>query len=356
MTQYTSRDRMMAALKRKYADRVPVTVLFGPNSAAAAGFTIKEFVTDAAKAAASLLHFYETYQPDTIGVGTLDTLLLSEAVGNELDYPENEVPHIKKHALEDKGNLSRLKMPDPKSTARLPLYLDVCHRLNTALKDSMPVSGAISGPWNLTMQLRGVEPLLYDTMDDPQFVHELMRFATEVCRAWGVAVRETGVGLSLGEASASCSVISPDIYRQFIQPYQKELVGFFRERKVFMAAHICGYIDPIMEDLIVSGVASLSIDSQSSLKRLVEVSKGRIVIIGNVDTGLFVQGTQAEMEAAVKECVDTAAEGSGYVLCSGCQIPVDSDPARVAYFFKVGREYGTRFVEGLRQRKPQMFQ
>lgn len=356
MKHYTARDRVVAALRRQYTDRVPVTVLFGPNSAALAGFSIKEFITDAGKAAASLLKFYETFQPDTVGVGSLDTLLLSEAVGNELDYPEDSVSHIRKHALEDKGNLARLKAPDPKSSGRLPLYLEVCHRLNSALKDSMPVSGAIAGPWNLAMQLRGVEALIYDTMDDPHFVHELMRFTTEVCKAWGVAVRETGVGLSLGEASASCSVISPDIYRQFIQPYQKELVSFFKDRKVFMAAHICGYIDPIMEDLIASGVSSLSIDSQSSLKRLVELSQGRVAIIGNVDTGLFIHGSPAEMEAGVKECLETAAAGSGYILCSGCQIPIDSDPGRIAHYFKVGRQYGAEFTARLRESKPHLFQ
>jgi len=69
-----------------------------------------------------------------------------------------------------------------------------------------------SGPWNIAMHLRGAESLLMDTATDPKFVHELMKFATEVVREMGDALIEAGFSPSLGEAAASCSLISPRIY------------------------------------------------------------------------------------------------------------------------------------------------
>ena len=46
------------------------------------------------------------------------------------------------------------------------------------------------------------------------------------------------------------------------------------------------------------------------------------------------------MEAAVKECVDTAAKGSKYILCSGCDIPLNSHKEIVSWFMGAADKYG----------------
>lgn len=100
-----------------------------------------------------------------------------------------------------------------------------------------------SGPWNIAMHLRGTEALLLDTFSDPVFVHDLMKFSTEVVRTIGDALIEAGFSPSLGEAAASCSLISPQIYREFIKPYHTDLYSYFRSKGTFPALHICGEID-----------------------------------------------------------------------------------------------------------------
>jgi uroporphyrinogen decarboxylase len=202
------------------------------------------------------------------------------------------------------------------------------------------VGASAEGPWTLATNLRGTENLIYDTVDDPDFVHELLRFTTQWVKVWLPVIGDTGVGVSLGEAAASCGVISPQIYRTFVKPYHQELVTYFGQRNLHLMLHMCGYIDPIMEDVVDTGVASLSIDSPSSLRKLVELSRRRVVIIGNVPTLLFAEGTKEQMEAAVKECIDIAAEGSGYILCSGCEIPLNSRKENIDYFMQAARNHG----------------
>jgi uroporphyrinogen decarboxylase len=167
-----------------------------------------------------------------------------------------------------------------------------------------------------------------------------MRFTTEWVKISIAMVRETGVGIGMGEASASCSVISPKIYRAFIKPYHEEISNYFKERKLYVSLHICGYIDPIMEDVLETGIGMISIDSPSSLGKLVELAQGKAVIMGNVPTLLFAEGTKQQMEAAVKECVDTAAKGSKYILCSGCDIPLNSNREIVDCFMEAANKYG----------------
>jgi uroporphyrinogen decarboxylase len=105
--------------------------------------------------------------------------------------------------------------------------------------------------------------------------------------------------------------------------------------------HICGHIDAIMEDVVSTGVSAISVDEGSSLEKMIEVAKGKAVIIGNVPVGIFRDGSKEQMEAAVKKCIDVAAKDSGYVLASGCEIPGESSIEQVQNFFDAGAKFGS---------------
>jgi uroporphyrinogen decarboxylase len=206
------------------------------------------------------------------------------------------------------------------------------------------------------MHLRGTEALLLDTFSDSSFVHDLMKFSTEVVRTIGDALIAAGFSPSLGEAAASCSLISPQIYHEFIKPYHKELCSYFRSKGTFPALHICGEIDPIIEDVVNTGISLLSLDAPSSLQQLIEASNGKVTVMGNIPTTFFSAGNRLEMEKAIRDCIETAAEGSGYILASGCEIPINSTEDRIDHFFNYSRQYGRQFMLTLKDRRPELFQ
>lgn len=346
MQEPTGKHYMRAALKRQYADRVPVTILFGPFCARIAGFTIREILTDAKKCAEAHLAFYHRFTPDSLIVYS-DIYNEAEALGCPLEFPDDDISHPKTILLEDKSKLVKLKPPDPKKDGRLPYYFEALERIRSGLKQSAPIGLGPSGPWNLAMHLRSAESLLIDTIQDPDFVHDLMKFTTAVVRSICDALLEAGFTPSFGEAYASCSLISPHIYREFIKPYHRELCEHFKAKKAFLSLHVCGLIDPIMEDISDSGISFLSLDAPSSLQKWLAVSAGRQAVMGNVRTTLFSEGTPVEMEAAIRDCIETAAEGSGYILCSGCEIPLNSTTDRIDHFFEYGRRFGREFMSKL---------
>ena len=114
-----------------------------------------------------------------------------------------------------------------------------------------------------------------------------------------------------------------------------------------MSLHICGKIDPIMEDILETGIYLLSLDSGSSLPKLTQLADGKLVIMGNVPTTHFSSATRREMEASIRGCIETAAAHSGFILASGCEIPFDSTEDRIEHFFTYSRQYGKEFMEGL---------
>ncbi len=117
-----------------------------------------------------------------------------------------------------------------------------------------------------------------------------------------------------------------------------------------MALHICGLIDPIMQDIIDTGISFFSLDAPSSLEKFTEVVGKKIVVMGNVPTTHFSTGTPDEMEAAVRHCIETATEGSGYILSSGCEIPIDSTEDRIEHYFEYSHEYGREFMMKVREK------
>ena len=343
MKQYTGRERVIRAYKGQYADRVPTDIQGLNIGARLLGFTRRQLASDPQKAAAALIKSWETVHPDIVTVGTV-SLPMAQAAGNECDVNEQGTLYAKSRILEQKSNLAKISIPDPKHDNPLPFTLEVCERVGSALKKEAAVRGVVSLPWTVAIQMRGMEQLIYDTVDDPDFVHAVMRFCTDYTKLFGVAVLEAigeeAVGLFTTDPSSGCSVISPRMYRDFVKPYHEEVVSYFKERQTLVTFHICGYLDPIMEDIASTGIAGISIDERSSLKKMFEASRGRTVIIGNIAPLLFANGAKEDIEAAVRECMETATGESGYILASGCAIPPQTPLENLQYFIEAADKYG----------------
>jgi uroporphyrinogen decarboxylase len=333
--EYSPKERVLAAYKRKYADRVPVFPLVGHFSAKLAGISIKEFELEPAKMAEAIIKYYELFNPDVVTAFS-DLWLEAEAAGDEIEFPEEATCYIKKYVLEEKSTLAKLNVPDPKKDKRMPDFLEACERIVSVIKDR-EVAPAASGPCTIAMCMRSPEEFINDTFDDPGFVHELMRFSTELTKKLGDALKEIGLGASMGDPSASCSCISPEIYREFVKPYHQELIDYFGHIPI----HICGYIDPLMEELTSLGFSAISIDETSSLKKMVEVSRKRVVVTGNVAPYLLVDGTKEQIEDAVRECIKIAAKGSAFVLATGCEVAPETPVENLKCFIEAANKWGS---------------
>src|SRR2546430_2644898 len=344
----TPRERVVAAYKGQRADRVPAYPIAGSFAGCLDGLSIEEYCTNPKKAVKAMINYYERYQPD-IMIAFNDLAKEAEAVGCRVKYSDYVVPSIDQHVLhEDKAKLASLKMPDPYTTARLPGFLEQCEALVKA-KPPTAIGAVAVGPWTIAMLLRNPETMLLDTFEDPQFIHDCMRVATDFSKIWGDAIVKTGIGLSFSEPTASISLISPDNYREFVAPYHKELCEYFKAKKVGVTTHICGTSYPIFEDLIRCGFSTFSFDLDQQgdptlpvdqLERFVAMSKGRAVAIGNVDATKFEKTSKEAMYADAKRGIDAAARQSGFILSTSCEIPPRSEPEIVKWFMDAAHEYG----------------
>src|SRR6266550_867481 len=299
-TQYTPRERVVAAYKGGFADRVPAYPIAGSFAGCLDGLSIEEYCTNPTKAAKAMLNYYERYEPD-IMIAFNDLAKEAEALGCRVKYSDYVVPSIDKHVLQDdKGLLARMEIPDPKKAGRIPAFLEQCEALSAARLPS-GLGAVLVGPWTIAMLLRNPELMCLDTIDDPAFVHDLMRFSTEYAKHWGDAVLTTRIGLSYTDPTASCSLVGPDTYREFIKPYHKELVDYFKAKKVGTTIHICGTTHQIHEDLVDVGFVAITIDLDhqtdpklygDKLSRLITLRNPKnVVAIATVDFSIVEPAT-----------------------------------------------------------------
>ncbi|RLB03805.1 MAG: hypothetical protein DRG50_09800 [Deltaproteobacteria bacterium] len=341
--KYIGREHVKAAYKGSFTDRVPVYPITSLINAKVAGITIKEYITDPKKFAKAVVASYERFQGDVVTM-MADLVMESEACGSKVEFPEDDLAYVTKHVLEDKKDLLKLKVPDPKKDGRLPFYIEGLSLARPHITEAAAGS-VICGPWQIAVQLRGAEQLLMDCTDDPQFVHDLMNFATEIAETFGMAInKEARVGLSYSEAACSLNLISPEIYRTFVLPYHRRLVNFFSSKRTGVTLHICGYIDAIMEDIVDTGISALSIDCVSDMQKLFDIAKEKrarmLVVIGAVDILLFKDGTKEQIEEATKKYIDQFAPLGHFVLSSACEIPPTAPLENIDHFVKFAKEYG----------------
>ncbi len=344
METYTGKQRISAAFKKTFTDkdlqidRIPAYMFTGHCNAQLVGASVREFLLDPQVFVKAQVAAYERYNPDIV-LMMWDLFMDTEAMGNELKFPEDTMCMPTKLALKDKGKLSSLQVPDPEKDGRLPGYVEACAETKKAITNSI-VSGVIAGPWTIAMGLRGAEALILDAIDDPDYVHELMQICTQATIKFTEAISAVGVGVGYSEAPASCDLISPDMYRTFVFPYHKQIVDYFKAKKVGVGLHICGNANPILKDIVNTGVSNVSIDAGTDMIKAVEATRGKAALIGNVDPNLFFFGSRDEMKQAIQYCIDNAPEDSGYILASGCEVPGNAPLEKIDWFMELADELG----------------
>jgi uroporphyrinogen decarboxylase len=142
------------------------------------------------------------------------------------------------------------------------------------------------------------------------------------------------------EPTGSSSVISPEWFVRFCSPNVKSLISFIKSRGARATLHICGNTTKILGAMCETGADALSLDSVISLANAYKTSRGRCAIIGNVDTTLLLDGSQEEVTAASRKCIE-AVGGlvGGFVLSSGCDLAIETPIQNVNALVNVAKNY-----------------
>ena len=336
--EYNGKERIEAVFRREKADRIPAVLGLTVQLAPQAGYEPNEARLDPEKAWKTFLFSEETFPTDLPRVPANPYLPDAIQAGKDAELKPDRG---RTYRLADKENLKTFRYRPPKENRTFAPYLEMAKRSVATLTDRA-IFAEVGGPWSIAADLRGIEQLIYDTYDDPQFVHEVMEVSTQLSLDRALAMVETGIYLRIGDPSASCSLISPKIYREFVMSHHQHLLAELRRNtNMRIGLHICGNVDPIMEEILTLPIDWFEIDALSSLERMVSLSQGKIVIRGQIPVEMFLEGTREDMYQEVKRCVDIAAGNRAFMLAPGCTVPNNAPLENIQSFLDAAHKYGS---------------
>jgi uroporphyrinogen decarboxylase len=320
----TGLERILAAVRFEPTDRVAVIPQIFGHAARIAGVPLVEYLTDAAVLARCQLSALERYRHDAV-FALLDVNVETEALGSRLRFPKDGYPSVEKYAIERPSAVAALAVPDPSKAGRMPVLLQAARLLRQELGYRVLVAGCVLGPMTLACQLLGAERALFSAVDEPEAFERLLDFAVDVAVRFGQAQLEAGAHLCVVfDPSASPAVVPPALFREILAPRLRRLFQALKgPRGPVNWLHIAGPVEPILPLYPDCGVDIANIDYCVDPGRA-RAAVPRLCLDGNIRPLAFVDSEPGDVTAACRRVLDGA--GAGFILSSGCEIPLEARP------------------------------
>ena len=180
------------------------------------------------------------------------------------------------------------------------------------------------GCWQDAACLYGIENLIMASLEDPEWVHAFLNILKERKKVYINSLKGAKYDLlELGGGDASTTVISPDIFNEFVAPYDGELIEAAHQAGQRVVYHTCGGMMPILEDIAAMKPDAIetftppAMGGDVNLKEAKRRIGDKVCMIGGLDQFHFFKGCSAqETRDEVRRCFEEAGEGGGFILSS----------------------------------------
>lgn len=316
----TGRERVLQVLGGGPADHrafMPITMMFAAD---VIGVPYKRYATDYRALAEGQLRTAEVFGIDHVSAISDPAREAADRGAHVLWYDDQPPAIIEDDPLLlDKGVLKTLHNG---SGERMEDRLRGIELLRQGAGDSLLVEGWVEGPCAEAADLRGLCNLMLDFYDDTEFVHELFDFTCEGAIAFAHQQIRAGADL-IGIGDAAASLVGPDIYREFVWPYEKRLVDAVHHCGGLVRLHICGNTRPMLKGMAELGCDMVDLDYPVPMDDARQEMGPEQVLAGNLDPVRAVRnGNPGSILSALERLKVQA--GEHWIVAAGCEIPRDT--------------------------------
>jgi MtaA/CmuA family methyltransferase len=334
----TSRERLFAHLEGRPVDRLPlmpITMMFACNLI---GARYRDYCTDYRVLAEGQIRTAEAFGFDYVNTMSDPAREAADCGATVAFFDHQPVALVEDQALlADKTTLARLKIPDPLGGGRMNNgILAVAHLKERVGRDKV-VEGWIEGPIAEGADLRGINTLMMDFFDDPGFVRDLFAFVIEMELRFAREQIKAGADM-IGIGDAAASLIGPQIYEEFVWPYEKKLVEGVLALGAKVRLHICGNTRKHLAGMGRLGCHIVDLDYLSPIVEGRQAMGSNQVLLGNVNPVIILRnGTPEQVTAATAEC--HAQAGPRFIVGPGCEVPRDTPHENLRALCEYARNY-----------------
>ena len=314
-----SRERIFTLFKGMQTDHLPLMPITMQLASDSIGKKYKEYATDHKVLVEGQLKVAVEFDFDHVSVISDPTREAADC-GASILYAEDSPPAIDNNnaLLADKTKLASLKIPDVLDGGRMQDRVEGVALFKEKIGNDNIIEGWIEGPCAEGADLRGINTIMMDFYDDPGFIRDLFEFVIEMELNFAKFQIEAGVDV-MGIGDAAASLVGPQVYEEFVWPYEKRLIDGVHELGAAVRLHICGNTRDILKGIGRLGCEIVDLDYP------VPVSEGREkmgqaqIICGNIDPVAVLQdSTPEQIHHAIEQCHKEA--GSNFIVGAGCEV------------------------------------
>jgi len=247
----------------------------------------------------------------------------ASAYGTKLTFPENNLPQVTELLIQVIDDIDKLRVIKVTDHERLKTRVNEISEFTRLVGESQFICGWVEGPLAAYCDIRDVSAACLDMYENPEKLKLALNIMTE--SAIGYITEQVKAGAHcIGIGDAVCSLISPDLYQEFVFPLEKVLVNHTHSLNAMVKLHICGNTTAILPDMIKTGADIVDIDHLvTSMGDFMPLFSEKQVPSGNSNpVSVIRDGNRESIAASVLECFK-ATNGRG-VVSAGCEIPPDT--------------------------------
>ena len=279
------------------------------------------------------------------------------SLGCEIIFPENDIPWVGSGWVKTESDLMKLEKMDfihSGLNARQTKYRN--HMINIAEKypvrflggeifypgDNPALTHTSDGPFGVAGDLMGTTEIFIAVLERPEFVKELLRIVTDklidyLDFCW--EEEKLPIPKDFAWTDDLAVSLSKEVYSDLVLPFEKKLRFHFDG---YASLHMCGKSDHLLEtfrdDLKINELQGFGY--QVDLDHIAEIMGGRVVLVGNVDPMLILNGSPAEIIEACRMVIEKIAPYKGFILQDGNNIPPGSPLENINAMMKAAKLYG----------------
>ena len=333
------RERILAMIAGAPVDHLPlmpITMMFAADQA---GVKYRDYARDHCVLAEAQIRTAEKFGFDYVSVIS-DPAREASDLGAAVEWFEDQPPAIveSRALLAGKSALASLKLPDPLAGPRMLDRVRGAALLNERAGRDLLVEGWVEGPCAMSADLRGVNTLMLDFIDDPGFVRDLFEFVVAMELRFAQAQVEAGADI-IGVGDAAASLIGPKLYYEFVQPYEKKLVDGLHALGSRVRLHICGKTSKLYYGMGRVGAGIVDLDFMNPMDAARAEMGPRQVLLGNIDpVRVLRDGTPEDVEAGIAACHRQS--GDRYIAGAGCEVPRGTPEANIRAMARYAKTHG----------------
>lgn len=315
-----SRERVLSILGRDSVDHLalmPITMMFAADQIEA---RYSDYVTDHRVLVEAQIKTASKFGFDYVSCIS-DPAREAADCGAAVNFFDNQPPAIDEAnaLLTNKARLAGLRAPEPLVGERMLDRIRAAEEFQRRVGREKLIEGWVEGPCAEAADLRGINALMLDFFDDPVFVRDLFEFVIELELRFAQAQVDAGVDL-IGVGDAAASLVGPQIYKEFIWPFEKKLVSGLHAMGTKVRLHICGNIKPILKEIGELGCEIVDLDWMVPVADARNQMGPDQVLLGNIDpVAVLLNGSAENVRQELVKCQAEAC--SNYIVGAGCEVP-----------------------------------